>query len=218
MLISIHRIKTESIIHYFKKFYLLQTRIRMKKNPDSEQLMKWLAKKDNRAFQYLYSQFYPSLFLLAKSYTKEDSLAEDMVQELFIHLLENRVICRTQHELKYYLYCLLKNRCIDFLRKQQVNHKYREEIIANPPEEEFFWDSALREEVYASLIEAIHSLPPQSRKVILYSLEGMKLSEIAEKLQISLYTVKEYKKSAIKRLSTLLKPQQYLLLLILGEL
>lgn len=186
----------------------------MKKITNSIQLIKWLEQKDNRAFQYLYSTFYSPLFILAKSYTKDPVLAEDIIQDLFLHLFENQIYFKTENDVRYYLYSLLKNRCIDFHRKQQVNQKYREEITKEQSDIELFWEKALKEEVYASLLKAIDSLPPQSQKVILYSLEGMKLAEIADKLKISIYTVKEYKKNAIKRLSILLKPHQYMLLFL----
>ena len=47
---------------------------------------------------------------------------------------------------------------------------------------------------------------------MLHSLEGMKLSEIADKMQISLETVKEYRSNGKKKLLTLLKNKELVLL------
>jgi RNA polymerase sigma-70 factor (ECF subfamily) len=56
----------------------------------------------------------------------------------------------------------------------------------------------INKEIHEIMEKAIQNLPPQQRKVyILSRYEGLKQEEIAKKMQISLYTVKEYMKYAV---------------------
>lgn len=54
-------------------------------------------------------------------------------------------------------------------------------------------------------VEMVEELPKQCRSVMTLSLEGYKISEVAEKMGISLETAKEYKKESKKRLTTRLQ-------------
>ena len=61
------------------------------------------------------------------------------------------------------------------------------------------------EDVYARLMTAIDTLPPQCRVVMQLTLEGLTGNEIAQRLQISPDTVKEHKSNGKQKLAVLLK-------------
>ena len=71
--------------------------------------------------------------------------------------------------------------------------------MSSQNEEEHFWDKVLEEDVYARLMAAIDALPSQCRLVMMMTLDGLKASEIAERLHISVDTVKGHKKVAGRR-------------------
>ena len=56
---------------------------------DQDVLLDLLARKDNRAYQYLYQCYYVALKALANYYVKDNDVAEDLVQDVFISLLES---------------------------------------------------------------------------------------------------------------------------------
>ena len=172
---------------------------------EQDVLLDLLERKDNRAYQYLYQCYYVALKALANYYVKDNDVAEDLVQDVFISLLESRYKFETANGVKYFLYSSLKNKCISHFRKQKIRDKYYKDIISSQTEEEHFWDKVLEEDVYARLMAAVETLPPQCKMVMMLTLEGFKGTEIAEKLHISLDTVKEHKSSGKKKLAAQLK-------------
>lgn len=167
---------------------------------DSGLFLKYLAQKDNRAYRHLYRAYYTGLKILAKGILKDEQVVDDLVQEVFIALLESSHDFTSVDEVKSFLYTALRNKCIDYLRKEKLHNKYAEEVIHANEHLEDFWEKVLEEEVYVQLMTAIDSLPSQCRLVMLLSLEGLKISEIAVRLQISETTVKDHKKNGKHKL------------------
>ena len=179
---------------------------------DQQVLLKLISKQDNKAYRYLYRHFYVSLKAVANYYTHDEEVAADLVQDVFITMLEVNQKFNHLNDIKYFLYAALKNKCLNHLRSQKVRNQYVRENLSAQHEIENYWDQVLKEDVYATLYAAIQTLPPQCRQVMLHSLEGMKLAEIADKMQISLETVKEYRSNGKKKLLTLLKNKELVLL------
>ncbi len=173
-----------------------------------EEVLKLLSRKDNRGFHYLYRHYYIALKALANYYTKNDQVADDLVQEVFISLLQGDFRFTDLNEVKHYLYTVLKNKCLNYLRDQKVQDKYYQETLWSESEMDDYWDRVLKEDVYAILYSAIQMLPPQCRQVMLMSLQGMKLTEIARQLHISLDTVKEHRSNGKKKLLLLLQNKE----------
>lgn len=174
---------------------------------ESETWLDLLARKDNRAFQYLYRCYYVALKDLAFYYVKDNEAAEDLVQDVFIALLESDYKFSEEHEVKLFLYSSLKNKCISFFRKQKVREEYHQQVLATQSESEHFWEKVLEEDVYAQLMAAIETLPSRCRLVMLMTLDGVKIADIAAKMNISVDTVKEYKANGKKKLASKLKSQ-----------
>ena len=180
---------------------------------EQDVLLDLLARKDNRAYQYLYQCYYVALKALANHYVKDNDVAEDLVQDVFISLLESDYKFKTENDIKYFLYSSLKNKCISHSRKQKVRDKYYQDVVSSLNEEEHFWDKVLEEDVYARLMAAIETLPPQCKLVMIMTLDGLKASEIAERLHISVDTVKYHKSNGKKKLTAQLKDTELLCLI-----
>lgn len=172
--------------------------------PEPELFLKYLEQKDNRAFRHLYSVYFSALKTLAIYYVKDEHEAEDLVQEVFITLLESTHRFESMEEVKYFLYNVLKNKCISHYRKQKVRDNYRQKMQEAEEPREDFWEKVLEEDVYANLMAAIEVLPPQCRLVMQLTLEGLKISEIAAQLRISEDTVKEHKQNGKRKLMRML--------------
>ena len=179
---------------------------------DQEVLLKLLAEHNNEAFRYLYRHYYVGLKAVANYYTRNDQGADDLVQEVFISMLEGKQHFSTLNDVKYFLYTALKNKCFNHLRNQKVKDKYVQETLSMQSEMDNYWDQVLKEDVYATLYTAIQTLSPQCRQVMLLSLEGKKLAEIADQLHISLDTVKEYRGNGKKKLMALLQNHELAIL------
>ncbi len=148
---------------------------------------------DDVAVKLLFEHYYVPLVIFAKNYLSDIEDCKDVVQGIFLHLIENREKFTSVDNLKAYLYQTTHNRCLKHLRHEGVKQRYVFES-QSIEEEAFYLDHVLEEEVYIQLIQAIDSLPGQCRKVFRLVLENKSNQEIAETLSISVETVKSYKK------------------------
>ena len=122
--------------------------------------------------------------------------AEDIVQETFITVWENKKIYNSYQGLKAYLYELVQNKCTNYLKHKQVEDKYVSYVKTTGEETEGDYN-LMQEEIYRELYMAVRELPEKCQKVFELHLEGKKNDEIAEILGISVLTVKSHKQNAI---------------------
>lgn len=148
---------------------------------------------DDVAVKLLFEHYYVSLVIFAKNYLPDIEDCKDVVQGIFLYIIENREKFTSIDNLKAYLYQTTHHRCLKHLRHEGVKQRYIFESQAMG-EEAFYLDHVLEEEVYTQLIQAIDALPVQYRKVFRLVLENKSNQEIAEILSLSVETVKSYKK------------------------
>lgn len=120
-------------------------------------------------------------------------VVEDVVQETFINLWEKRGIYSDMVYFKAYLYKSLYNNALFYLRQ----HKVSEDVDPGIEDDtESALNAIIEEEVHREIIAAIDKLPPERRRVVELSMVGYSQEEIAEKLNISVNTVKTQKRKA----------------------
>ena len=165
-----------------------------------------LRKGDQKSYEKLYHDLFPSLVVFAKKYVSDDGLSEDIVQEVFIALWNNSSKINIHTSLKSYLYSAVRNSAINHLEKKAVEEKRKERHLfpenTFTPEEE---DLLLSQDVYYHIHNAIKSLPKKSREVILMSMNELSLADIQEELNVSKNTVKTHKRRAFAMLREKLK-------------
>ena len=158
--------------------------------------------------------FYVPLCDYAAMILGEQAEAEDVVQDLFMHIWRSRVEIEVQDSVKSYLFTSVRFRALNVLKHRKIEQHYVNEILQDEDAELYYMRSVIEEETRRLIFTAIDSLPEHCRKVCLLNLEGMDNQEIADELKISLNTVKFHKKNAYKLLRDKLKDQFYLLFLI----
>lgn len=157
-------------------------------------------------FKSLFREYFPSLCIFAYRYLTDVESAKDAVHNVFIALWEAPAQMDHLYNEKGYLYTLVRNHCLDILRKQTVQNKYSANLNLHTKEnEEYFEAEALREETYRQLDQAINKLPVRSREIIRLKMEGLKNQEIAEKLGLSINTINTLKSNSYKMLRSMLK-------------
>ncbi len=175
-------------------------------------LLESLNRREERAYELLYRYFYTPLVLFAGKYVGNEDVAKDIVQELFISLLDVEMKFDSWVALKVYLYTGVKNKALNYLRHLKVRGQYEVMALKEGEKYEVFLERMMEEDVFARLMLVVEQLPPQYRKVMTLTLKGYKISEIAEMMGISLDTAKEYKKDGKKRLCTKLNGAVYSIL------
>lgn len=157
---------------------------------------------DETAFREIYLYFSPKIYRFAFGYLKEKEHTEEIVQEAFLCLWENRQKFELDKPLEPYLFTIAKRLVLDQLRKQISTVHLRKKLLAaiseqhNDTEEQIIFSDML---VYAE--KAISQLPQQQQTVFRLSrVEGLSYDEIAERLKLSRNTVKNHLGVAVKKL------------------
>lgn len=157
---------------------------------------------DTSALEYFYQGYMELLYDRALGYVKDPAVAEDIVQEVFIRFWDNRHKWDISVSVPAYLSRAVVNSCKDFLDHQNVHLRYEKEYISvNPVEFEMNYDAEELDALRERLNVFIDSLPEKCREIfILACVEGMKYREVAERLDVSVNTVKTQVKSAYTKL------------------
>ena len=139
--------------------------------------------------------------------------AEDIVQEVFIAIWESDKKYNSYHGFRAFLYDSVKNRCLNYLKHQEVERRHAEILLQEQDEEDEDY-RLMREEMYRALHQAVDELPERCRQVFKLHLQGKKNEEIAQMLELSVETVKTQKKKAMYFLRERLGRLYYLLIIL----
>lgn len=169
---------------------------------------------DEVAFRYLFEHYYPSLCLFAKRLIDDRETREDIVQEVFFRLWEKRKQITVTSSAQNYLLTSVRNLCLNYLRRQEVQQPFEESLFDQPDDEEGDRLIQLRE-LEEQLAQALAQLPPEYRLAFeLNRMEGKSLEEVAQRMGVSIRTVERYRDKAIALLQTELKEYLPLFLLL----
>lgn len=162
------------------------------------------------AYRYLFDHHYPLLCQIAAKFLKDDFLAETIVGDVIFHLWEIRDSLEIQITIRAYLVRAVRNRCINYLRQQhvvkEINLISDDDFLSSGNNlifsEEHPLANLLEKELEKEIESSISKLPHECRTVFEMSrFDNLKYQEIAEKLEISINTVKYHIKNALSRLS-----------------
>lgn len=188
----------------------------MYKNFSDQELINLLKKGDEVAFYEIYERYKGILHMHAYKKLGDFEEAKDVVQELFALLWSKRTALPETTNLSGYLYSSVRNRIFNIFAHKKVEEKYVTSFQKLNSEAIYITDEKIRENELAKQIEAeINALPERMREVFLLSRkENLSHKEIAENLDISVFTVKNHIKKALKILRTKLNSHAYIVFLI----
>jgi len=146
---------------------------------------------DERQFESLFRSSYVSLVRYARTLVKDQDDAEEIVQELFYRIWQDREKLRIESSLNGYLFRAVHNRCLHFIEHNRVVVKHAEEMSLRLPESpESPSDILNYKELQARIAGILEKLPERCGKIFCMNrFEGLKYNEIAEKLSVSVKTV-----------------------------
>lgn len=179
----------------------------------SESFIKELKAGKERAFDLLFRNRYEPLCRFAWSFVSDYSVAEDIVQDLFSNIWRKSTAIDENRSLDSYLYVSVRNACYTYLKnsKQNVSVDALAHQTVEPEFEVFNQHPGIQK-----LWNAVETLPLQCKVVFkLVVLEELKYQEVAEKLDVSVNTVKTQMKIAYKILRSRFSKDDVVLLLLL---
>ncbi|MBC8601222.1 RNA polymerase sigma-70 factor [Parabacteroides acidifaciens] len=177
-----------------------------------------MGKDIQNSFDRIYVMYYSRMLRFAKEYVVFEEDAENVVQDVFLLLWEKREVLDIRISLVSYLFSLVKNRSLDYLRHKVVAEEYKQELSFKLMSlEQLNYTFSSEEEIEKVIANAIDKLPERCREIFLKSrIEGMKYREIAEELNISANTVENHIAIALKKLRVELKDYLPLLLFLVS--
>ena len=161
---------------------------------------------DQKAFELLFSIFFARLNDFARRVVKDDTISQDIVQDVFVKVWEIKSQIESLH-LEAYLFRLVRNRCIDYINHLKVvNNRMNEIRISSKYEELYRIDFIgnepyllIEQELKSKIEKTIQGLPDRCREVFILSrMNGLKNKEIAEKLDINIKNVERHLNRALQ--------------------
>ena len=159
--------------------------------PDETTLLKRFQEGDRSAFSSIFTRYYADLVNFALTFTKDHDAAEEITQDIFAKLWENRHTLAISTSLKSFLLRSVQNRCIDWIRHLDIRDKYRNALLVAPLLIENDTDHyMLYSELKTKLDEALEQMPHEFTDAFkLNRFEGLTYQEISVREGISLRTV-----------------------------
>lgn len=152
---------------------------------------------DLDSFKIIYHHYYKSLCFFANDYLSDREGAEDIVQDVFTQVWDSLPNITEPSKLQAYLYAMVRNRCLNRLRAQQNIQKYQTLEIHNIVWEDDESVRIVKAEVLREIMTSIEKLPDRAQEVFKLSyLTQLREQEIADRLNISVNSVKTHKKRA----------------------
>jgi RNA polymerase sigma-70 factor, ECF subfamily len=155
---------------------------------------------DKAEFESLFRSSYVSLVRYAKVLIKDHDTAEEIVQDLFVRLWQDRLKLKIESSLNGYLFRSVHNRCLHHIEHLKVVERHSEEMLKRQPERQESPADILQYAELQGRVAAILEKLPQRCGQIFYMnrFEGLKYNEIAEKLAVSVKTVEADMGRALK--------------------
>ena len=172
---------------------------------------------DAQGFNYFFHQLYKPLIHFAFTFLKNRQAAEDIVEDSFLRLWEQRQILQSSSSVKPFLFAVVRNRCIDLKRKEKHQTAYvaylkkgGDEIAAD------LMHKIIVSESMHQIYTAIQNLPIKYKRIFnLVYVQGKEIKEIAFELNLPLSTVKSQKARVLELLKKQLSHLGCFVLLLL---
>ncbi len=169
---------------------------------------------DTSAMKVLHDRYYYQLYHYAKKIHPNPDVLDEAVSDCFIKLWTKRGNLVISRSVKSYLFLMLRNGLIDILRRKEHSVHFEEGTLPDLPDEEMHTEL----DRYAQLYNILERLPEQRRRILeLAVFESLTYAQIAEKLHISVNTVKTQMGRAYRFIKEELDPKSLQLFFMLSS-
>jgi RNA polymerase sigma-70 factor, ECF subfamily len=173
---------------------------------ESNQLFEEIQNENNNAFELLYKRLFPRLKDFAYRVVKDEDIAKDIVQDVFIKLWEKKKEIKLIN-IEAFIFKVLRNQCISHIKNLKIVENVKVNLSSLSHAEELYRIDFIKNEPYL-LVEkelqlevekVMNSLPEQCKNVFQLSrIDGLKNREIAERLGINIKNVERHITRALK--------------------
>jgi len=185
---------------------------------NDKELLHKLSDGDESAFKDIFMLYYQQLVVFATKLVNDMDQSRDLVQEVIVNFYEKRKSIEIHTSLKAHLYQSVRNRCLNYLKREQVIRTHHSNIFEERKDShQEFVDLMEETELEQKIYNIINSLPKQCQKIFEMSrFEGKSNADIAENLDISKRTVETQISNALKKIRTKLSNHMTTCIIILS--
>lgn len=160
---------------------------------DEEEIKVRCANGDRKAYASLYTFYFKPLYRHVFLFLKSKEASEEIVQDVFVKIWENRQSLSDVQKLRPYLYRVTKNLLLDHLRRMATENRIIKMVSPKAEPAEDSTAEQIDHKDYMTLSnEAIAQLTEKRREIFLMRTQkDLSLDEIAAELQISKSVVKK---------------------------
>ena len=182
-------------------------------NSDSTLILvqKQAAAGNEDAFKIIYYRFYKKLNSFALAIVKTREAAEEITEDLFIKIWQQKENLASINNLRVYLYIATKNAALNYLAKKakdnltepfdHINIGLSKSVLT--PEQ-----ILITAEMHQKIQQAVESLPPRCKMIFkLVREDGLMYKEVADILNISINTIDVQMAIAVKKIAAALGPE-----------
>lgn len=168
---------------------------------NEKDLLNALSNSDHVAFETLYYSYKDKLYSFLYHLTDSEVVSQDLVQEIFLNIWQQRINLKSIENLGGYLFNAVRNHAINSIRSRDRATRLMTELSKRQIEIVLSDDLFAARELNVILEQVLYTLPPQQRRVFELSRNnGMKYSEIAAHMGISVSTVRNHMIQALKKI------------------
>ena len=175
-------------------------------NDKLSQLISSISRNDDQAASAeIYRYFFPGLLSFAHSIVKDKFVAEEIIEDIFVKLWDNKKALPTVQNLSHYLYVSVKHASLNFISRKskpptvEIGDDFSLKLTCNS-------NSFIEKENIAKINEAINLLPKKCRLIFrLVKEEGLKYKEVAQILDVSVKTIDSQMYIAFHKITEYLK-------------
>lgn len=171
------------------------------------EIISGLRRGESPAFDTIFREWYPRLVLIADRIVGERQVAEDLAQEVFLELWRRRETLTLETTVHAYLLQSVRNRSLNHLRHVQVRRRSVPDVVEMSAMPVPADASTVAAELAVAIEHATQSLTPRCREVFQMSRDqGLKYSEIATQLGVSVKAVEAQMGKALRTMREQLAP------------
>lgn len=154
---------------------------------------------EEETFKVFFLYYFPRLKGFIAGLLKDSEEAEDITQDIFVSLWQNRSVLESVDNMDAYLFCIAKNAVYRFIERALLFKNYQQKT----ENKERFAENDIESEVQAHETEllihmTVENMPPQRKTIFRMSREkGMSNEEISSELKISKRTVENHLTQAL---------------------
>jgi RNA polymerase sigma-70 factor (ECF subfamily) len=169
---------------------------------------------DTREFERLFRTHYKRLCIYAENISGNALDAEDIVCSMFGRLWEKRKQLQIHTTIESYIASAVRHDALNYLKHAEVEERYRTKIeyqlthmdLLNPENVHTPLSDIMEKELNEQIENVLRTLPVQCREIFtLHKIDGLSYQEVADKLTVSINTVRTQLTRAMKKMRAALK-------------